>query len=78
MMPPGGQAGGLPDLAEGARAEADDPTGEQGLEGLEDLRVETRAERLYQRGEAGDKLIHRADLRAVRDPGVLQHPPGYL
>jgi hypothetical protein len=39
--------------------------------------VETRAERLYQRGETGDKLVHRADLRAVRGPGVLQHPPGY-
>ena len=49
----------------------------QGLEGLEDLRVEAIAERLYQCGEAGDKLIHRADLRAVCDPGVLEHPPGY-
>ena len=77
VVPLGGQPGGLPDLADGARAEADDPAGDQGLEGLEDLGVEAIAERLYQRGEAGDKLIHRADLRAVRDPGVLQHPPGY-
>jgi hypothetical protein len=73
----GRQAGRLPDLAEGAGAEADDPTGEQGLEGREDLGVEVVAERLYQRGEAGDKLVHRADLRAVRGPGVPEHPPGY-
>jgi hypothetical protein len=33
----GGQSGGLPDLADGPRSEADDPAGEQGLEGLEDL-----------------------------------------
>src|SRR5262249_45190748 len=39
--------------------------------------METRAEGLYQCGEAGDKLIHRADLRAVRDPVVLEHPSGY-
>ncbi len=43
VMPPGGPAGGLPDLADGARAEADDPTGEQGLEGGEDAGVETIA-----------------------------------
>src|SRR5262249_30060971 len=48
-----------------------------GLEGGEDLGMETRAEGLYQCGEAGDKLIHRADLRAVRDPVVLEHPSGY-
>ena len=74
VVPLGGQPGGLPDLADGARAEADDPAGDQGLEGLEDLGAEAIAERLYQGGEAGDKLIHRADLRAVNDPGVPQHP----
>jgi hypothetical protein len=55
---------------------ADDPTGNQRLEGGEDLGMEDIAGRLYQRGEAGDKLIHRADLRALPDPGVLEHPPG--
>ena len=49
----GGQAGGLPDLADGAWAEADDPAGDQDLKGLEDLGVEAIAERLYQRGEEG-------------------------
>jgi hypothetical protein len=39
--------------------------------------MEAIAGRLYQRGEAGDKLIHRADPRASPDPGVLEHPPGY-
>jgi hypothetical protein len=73
----GGQAGGLPDLADRSRADTKDPTGQQRLKGRADLRVEAIAERLYQRRERGDKLIHRADLRAVRDPGVLQHPPGY-
>src|SRR5262249_51050120 len=29
------------------------------------------------RNRSPPKLIHRADLRAVRDPGVPQHPPGY-
>ena len=77
VMAFGGQPGRLPDLADSARAEADDPAGDQRLEGGEDLGVETIVERLYQRGQAGDKLIHRADLRAVRDPGVLEHPPGY-
>ena len=76
VMPLGGPTGRLPDLADGARAEADDPTGEQRLEGLEDLRVEAIGERLYQCSEAGDKLIHGVDLRAVNDPGVAQHPPG--
>ena len=73
-MPLGGQTGGLPDLADGVRAEADDPTGEQDLEGLEDLGAEAIAERLYQRGEAGDKLIHRADLRAVTILVCLKQP----
>ena len=77
VVPLGGQAGGLPDRADGARAEADNPSGDQGLEGREDLGVEAIAERLYQGGEAGDKLIHRAGLRAVRDPVVLEHPSGY-
>jgi hypothetical protein len=77
VVAPGSQAGGLPDLADGMRAKADDPTGDQRLEGGEDLGMEDIAERLYQRGEAGDKLIHRADLRALPDPGVLEHPPGY-
>jgi hypothetical protein len=77
VMTSGGQAGGLPDLADGAWAKADDPTGDERLEGGEDLGMETTAERLYQSGEAGDKLIHRADLRAVYGPGVLEHPPGY-
>ena len=32
------------------------------------------AERLYQGGERGDKLIHGADLRAVSDPWGPEHP----
>ncbi len=51
--------------------------GDQGLKGREDLGVEAIVERLYQGGEAGDKLIHRADLRAVCDPVALEHPSGY-
>src|SRR6185295_3430134 len=47
VVPPGGQAGRLPDGAEGVRAEADDPAGDQGLEGGEDLGVEAIAECLY-------------------------------
>ena len=39
--------------------------------------MEDIAGHLYQPGEAGDKLIHRADLRALPDPGVPKHPPGY-
>src|SRR6185312_9705363 len=77
VVPLGGQTGRLPDRADGVWAEADDPSGDQGLKGREDLGVEVIAERLYQGGEAGDKLIHRVDLRAVYDPGVLEHPPGY-
>jgi hypothetical protein len=75
-MPFGGPPGpGAPgNLTEGAGTEADDPAGEQRLEGDEDLGVEARAERLYQHGERGDKLIHRANLRAVRDPGGVVHP----
>ena len=74
VMPPRGPSGGLPDLADGARAEADDPTGEQGLEGGEDAGVEAIAEGLYQDGERRNKLIHGADLRAVSSPGAVQHP----
>ena len=74
VVPLGGPPGGLPDLAEGARAEADDPTGEHGLEGREDLGVEAIAERLYQGGERRDKLIHGADLRAVSGPGCQNTP----
>jgi hypothetical protein len=77
VVPLGSQAGGLPDLADGARAKADDPTGDERLEGREDLGMETIAKRLYQSGEAGDKLIHRAGLREVCGPGVPEHPPGY-
>jgi hypothetical protein len=77
VMALGGPAGGLPDSADGMRSEADDPAGQQGLEGLEDLGMETLVEGLYQSGERGNKLIHGADLRAVSDPGVPQQPPGY-
>jgi hypothetical protein len=77
VVPLGGQTGGLPDRADGVWTAADDPSGDQGLKGGEDLGVEASAERLYQSSEAGDKLIHRADLRAVRDPGELEYPSGY-
>ena len=77
VMPLGGQSGGLPDLADGARPEADDPTGEEGLKRGEDTGVKAVAEGLYQGGERGDKLIHRADLRAVSDPWVPEHCSGY-
>ena len=74
VMPPGGPAGGLPDLADGARAEADDPTGEQGLEGGEDAGVEAIAEGLYQGGEQRNKLIHggvRRTSQGVAGLGIL-------
>ena len=74
VVPLGGQPGGLPDLADGPRADADDPAGDQGLEGLEDLGAEAIAERLYQRGEAGDKLIHRSGPPCGYDPGGSQQP----
>ena len=76
VVPLGGQTGGLPDAADGVRAETDDPASDQGLERLEDLRVEAIAKRLYHRGERRDKLIHGVGLRAAYDPGVLEHPPG--
>ena len=76
VVPLRGQPGGLPNLADGTRADANDPPGEQRLEGLKDLDAEAIAEGSYQMGEAGDKLIHRAGLRAVNDPGVAQHPSG--
>ena len=37
VMPLGGQTSGLPDLADGVGTETNDPTGDQDLEGLEDL-----------------------------------------
>ena len=74
MVPLGGPAGGLPDLTEGAGSEADDPAGQQRLEGGEDAGMEAVAEWLYQEGERGNKLIHGADLRAVSSPGAVQHP----
>jgi hypothetical protein len=77
VMTFGGQAGGLPDATDGVRTEADDPTGDERLECGEDLGMETIAKRPYQGGEAGDKLVHRAGLRVVCGPGVLEHPPGY-
>jgi hypothetical protein len=52
-VPLGGQPGSLPDFADGARAEADDPAGGQVLEGLEGLWVEVIAGHLYRRGEEG-------------------------
>ena len=74
VVPPGGQPGGLPDLADGARADADDPAGDQDLERLEDLGAEAIAERRYQRGERGDKLVHRSGPPCGDDPGVRHHP----
>src|SRR5262249_24485955 len=58
VVPPGGQPGGLPDIADGVRAGAGDPAGEQGLGGLEDLDGGAVAQRRYQFGQAGDKLVH--------------------
>jgi hypothetical protein len=48
VVPPGRQAGGLPDLTDGAWAEADDPASQERLEGGEDLGVEAIAGRHYQ------------------------------
>jgi hypothetical protein len=59
VVPLRGQPGGLPDLADSAGAETDDPAGDQDLEGLEDFGPEAVAERRYQSGEAGDELVHR-------------------
>src|SRR5262245_23377568 len=74
VMPPGGQPGGLPDLADGVWAEADDPAGDQDLEGLEDLDAEAVAQRRYQFGEAGDKLVHGGGPPCGDDPGGSQQP----
>ena len=57
VVPLGGPAGGLPDLTDGAGSEADDPAGQQRLEGGEDAGMEAVAEWLYQEGERGNKLI---------------------
>ena len=56
------------------RAEADDPAGDEGLEGGEDGGVEAIAERPYQRGEAGNKLVHGAGLRLGLVPGRCGNP----
>ncbi len=77
VVPLGGPPGDLPDLADGAWTEADDPAVQQRLEGDKDLGMEAIAEGLYQRGERGNKLIHGADLRAVNGPGARQHPQDY-
>ena len=52
-------------------AQADDPARDQDLEGLEDFDPEAVREGSYQRGEARDKLIHGAGLRANSVFGVL-------
>jgi hypothetical protein len=44
VAPPGGQPGGRPDLADGPRADADDPAGDQDLERREDLGAEEKVE----------------------------------
>ena len=74
MVPPGRPTGGEPDLADGAWRLADDSAGEQGLKRREDLGVEAAPEGLYQGGERGDKLVHRAGLRAARVSGVVKQP----
>jgi hypothetical protein len=56
VMAPGGPSGGLPDLADGPQPEADDPSGEQRLEGGEDLRVEAIAEGLYSTRRASEGI----------------------
>src|SRR5512147_2842880 len=73
-MPFGSQPGGLPDLGDGPRADADDPPGDEHLERLEDLGAEAVAERRYQRGEAGDKLIHGSGPPCGYDPGASRQP----
>src|SRR5512135_1456228 len=70
VMPLGRQAGGKPDLADGPWPLAGDPAGQQGLECLEDLRVEAVGERCYQGSEGGDKLSHGAGLRTAEVSGV--------
>ena len=64
VMTFGRQTSGLPDLADGVGTETDDPTRDQNLECVEDFDSEAITERFYQRGEARDKLIHGAGLRA--------------
>src|SRR5512135_3719944 len=74
MVPLGGQPGSEPDLAEGAWSLADDPAGDQGLEGLEDLGMEAVGARRYQGSEGGDKLSHGGGLRAAEVSGVVLQP----
>jgi hypothetical protein len=70
-MPFGRQTSGLPDLADRVGTETDDPARDQDLEGLKDFAPEAIPEGSYQRGEAGDKLIHGAGLRANSAFGLL-------
>src|SRR5512135_1151169 len=65
VMPLGRQPGGEPDLADGPGSLADNPAGEEGLEGLEDLGVEAVGARRYQGSERGNKLVHGAGLGAA-------------
>ena len=74
MMAFGCQTSGLSDLADSVGTETDDPTRDQNLEGVEDFDSEAITEGFYQRGEARDKLIHGAGLRANSVFGVLKQP----
>ena len=74
MMAFGCQTSGLSDLADSVGTETDDPTRDQNLEGVEDFDSEAITEGFYQRGEARDKLIHGAGLRANSVLGVLKQP----
>src|SRR5262249_55487930 len=69
-----GQSRGLPDAREGVWPQTDNPAGQKRLEVLEDLDAEAIAERFYQAGERGDKLIHGVDLRAVDNPEGCEQP----
>src|SRR5512147_1106577 len=74
VMPLGGQSGGLPDLGDGAGPEANDPAGDQRVDGGEDAGVAGVAERLYQGGQSGNKLAPGAGLRWALAPGQCGNP----
>jgi hypothetical protein len=72
-----GLSSGLPDAADGASAQADDPGGDHAAEEGEDFLAEGGSERGEKRVEGRDKLVHqRASVRrASFGTCILMIPP---